>query len=242
MNPSLTESKGVCQRCGEHFIFSVANAGETIECPHCGKETILRQISKNITPPTVLKTSHNLVPAFIFAGIILVAISIYAVNVIEKNRVAARQIAEQKAQLQNAEEQMIPPIAALKVRTEGCTLAELRQSESDVKTAYEINRAQLSKFSSDIEQLIRLMGACEVCWNNANLNSMEGGAVYSTWPGQLDAMKIIDPHVTNIVDKPDYKPREFDSNKFVQLGLAEISIQCKSLLEAMQADKASLTD
>jgi hypothetical protein len=36
-----TESKGVCQRCGEHFIFPTEMQGQDVDCPHCGKQTTL---------------------------------------------------------------------------------------------------------------------------------------------------------------------------------------------------------
>jgi uncharacterized paraquat-inducible protein A len=41
MNPTTMESKGACQRCGEHIAFPTAMQGENVPCPHCGKETTL---------------------------------------------------------------------------------------------------------------------------------------------------------------------------------------------------------
>lgn len=35
--------KGSCQHCGGHLEFSSLNKGETIKCPHCGKQTRLEQ-------------------------------------------------------------------------------------------------------------------------------------------------------------------------------------------------------
>src|ERR1039457_3048680 len=147
MNPTIQESKGECQHCGEHFIFPVANAGGTIACPHCGKETILRQMQQS---------RSYVIPLSILAGIMLVVTSAYEVNALKQNRETSRQVAEQKQRLQNAKSEMVRPIAALKVRTEGCTLPELRQCETDIKTTYEVNKSQLSPFSTDIEQLIKL--------------------------------------------------------------------------------------
>jgi DNA-directed RNA polymerase subunit RPC12/RpoP len=39
--PSLV--KGTCQHCGGHLEFSSLNKGETIDCPHCRKQTRLEQ-------------------------------------------------------------------------------------------------------------------------------------------------------------------------------------------------------
>lgn len=228
MNPTIQESQGECQHCGEHFIFSVANAGEKIACPHCGKGTMLRQ-----TP----QSRSHVIPLSILAGIMLVVASAYEVNAIKQNRETARQAAEQKERLQNAESQMVRPIAALKVRTEGCTLSELRQCETDVKTTYEVNKQQLSSFSTDIEQLVQLIEACELCWKNANMSSMMGGTIYPKQPGLLDAMKVIDPNVINLVDKPPYTTNYFNGNTFVKMGLAKISTRCESLLAKMQTQR-----
>jgi hypothetical protein len=41
MNPTIPESKGACQRCGEHIVFPTAMQGENVPCPHCGLETTL---------------------------------------------------------------------------------------------------------------------------------------------------------------------------------------------------------
>lgn len=41
MNIAPTESKGDCQRCGEHIAFPSALQGEKVNCPHCGGETTL---------------------------------------------------------------------------------------------------------------------------------------------------------------------------------------------------------
>jgi hypothetical protein len=86
---------------------------------------------------------------------------------------------------------MVSAIATMKTRTGGCTLAEFQQCDTDIKTAYEINKPWLASFSADIDQLIRLIGACELCWKNANINYEEGGTIYPKWPGQLEAMTII---------------------------------------------------
>jgi len=59
MNPTVGESKGVCQQCGGPIAFPTAMEGENVTCPHCGWETTLidpafTEILKSVTPPTPL--------------------------------------------------------------------------------------------------------------------------------------------------------------------------------------------
>jgi hypothetical protein len=60
--PAPIESKGVCQRCGEHIAFPAAMQGENVGCPHCGRETTLvaaisadfvRKVESAATKPAV---------------------------------------------------------------------------------------------------------------------------------------------------------------------------------------------
>ena len=230
MNPSLTESKGVCQRCGEHFIFPSEHAGQIIDCPHCRQPTTLQTTTKQPLPIN----RRNVVPFFILAAIILVCASMYAVIEIKKSMDARRIADAQKAQIRAAEQQMMQPLAALKVKTEGCTIDELAQCETDIKTAYEINSPQLSALSDDIEKLIKMLDACHLVWKNSNLLYLEDGVIYPNWPGQLDAMAVIEPNITNIVNAPDYKPRTFSGKKFVKLALTEINMQSDIIMNEIR--------
>jgi predicted RNA-binding Zn-ribbon protein involved in translation (DUF1610 family) len=66
MNAAIPESKGVCQRCGEHIAFPAAMQGESVSCPHCGKETTL---VASISPSFVHKiSSENALEAPTIAG------------------------------------------------------------------------------------------------------------------------------------------------------------------------------
>ena len=57
MDTPIQESKGACQRCGEHIAFPATMQGENVDCPHCGRETTLvASISQSLvrkasTPP-----------------------------------------------------------------------------------------------------------------------------------------------------------------------------------------------
>ncbi len=41
MNVVANESKGTCQRCGEHIVFPAEMQNQNADCPHCGLETTL---------------------------------------------------------------------------------------------------------------------------------------------------------------------------------------------------------
>jgi hypothetical protein len=234
MNAAIPESKGTCQRCGGHFSFSSEMEGQDTDCPHCGKQTTLLNAAP-VRPTKTNKTNGRIYSSIsilaIIAAAFLIPVAIHQHRISiaeEKNRAAA------EARRQEAVDNMVSVIAALKVRTDGCTVAELHQCKMDVKTTYEVNKQQLAPFSTDIDQLIQLIGACELCWNNANINYEEGGTIYPKWPGQLEAMKIIYPNVTNQVDKPPFTTKYFNGKTFVRWGLAKISSQCDSLLSEMQ--------
>jgi hypothetical protein len=55
VNASIPESKGACQRCGEHIAFPATMEGENVPCPHCGRETTL---VASISPNLVRKVTY----------------------------------------------------------------------------------------------------------------------------------------------------------------------------------------
>jgi hypothetical protein len=48
MNTACEESKGACQRCGEHIAFPSVMQGRKVACPHCGLETPL--VTEDVQP------------------------------------------------------------------------------------------------------------------------------------------------------------------------------------------------
>ena len=241
MDTTVPESKGACQRCGEHFTFPTEMEGQDIDCPHCGKQTTLKShespplVSPQIKKSTAPQTNRQVYILILVLAIVAAAFLIPAAIHRHQTTVAEEKVrAAEEARRQQAVDNVVSAIATMKTRTGGCTLAEFQQCETDIKTAYEINKPWLAPFSTDFERLTRLIGACELCWNNANITSMMGGTIYPKQPGVLDAMIMIDPNVTNLVDKPPYTTNYFNGRTFVRLGLGKISILCDSLLSKMQ--------
>jgi hypothetical protein len=70
MNTTLSESKGACQRCGEHIAFPATMERENVQCPHCGLETTL---VASISPNFVRKAEATVTKSTVSDGMILIA-------------------------------------------------------------------------------------------------------------------------------------------------------------------------
>lgn len=226
MNPSPQEIKDTCQRCGEYFIFPAANVGEIISCPHCGANT-------------PLKKQYHAPFRFNWRIIVLVAVVVIvtvacAISITVRNMRLSPIKAEQLAELKNVCDQIRIPVAALEIKTEGCSADELNQAAQDVKTVFTANQYQLEFLSDDMENLFQLTDSCLICWNASNLNAEEGGAIYPNKPEVIAALGNIENNLTNVAQLPEAKQRGFKRDKIIPKALEEIHLQCQIILDKMQ--------
>ena len=230
-----------CQRCGKDIAFPTAKQGEDVTCPHCGLETTLIVSSS----PKIKQHPSKLKIATCFAvAILLIIVVVNLTASIKRNHEAKLQSAELQTKRQAAIQQICHAIAALKICTQGSTYSEFRQRKLDLETCYESNRPQLSTSSNEIEHLTQLADACDHCWSeyiSGKLIWNSDGVLllfpYKGNQGNLDAMKIITPSITNklayTTDEMEKDP-DFYAKNYVRRGLAMINLQCDDLLQTLQ--------
>lgn len=187
------------------------------------------------------KTTHRaiIILCLILGGILAVIGSFQALTALQHRRQMDREAKEQKAAQRDAVNQIIQAIAAIKVCTEGTTYDEFRQRELECETTYEINKPRLASFDTDLRRLIALLKALDLCWGFYSKDEMANGygPLSPSWPGFLDAMKLIHPAITNKLNIPaDWdKDPDFYCKNYVHWGLNKINIQCQVILGELQA-------
>lgn len=130
----------VCPHCAGHIEFPTHGIGEEIECPHCGRRTILQQ-QKQLKQKHQLNTGRRSVIPFVAAGIALILAVGFGGNLfsVAKERHKARQAVKVE-------------LIALKVGLrDGLSLADVRAQRNKVNVVFELNKKDLpSTFSITI--------------------------------------------------------------------------------------------
>jgi hypothetical protein len=180
------------------------------------------------------------IPLFILTGTLALIATAYAIIAIKHQHQIAQESERLKAQQDEAFNQTISAIAAIKVCTEGTTYDEFRQRELAFEIAYEANKPMLSRFDADIQQLLALDKACDLCWFESINYGGQEDIISPNWTGSLAAMKLIHPAITNELNLPVEQwgtVPDFYGKNYIQWGLAKINLQCESLLAEMRTQE-----
>lgn len=149
----------------------------------------------------------------------------------EKERDAARQ-------------KFTEAVAAMKVRAQSSTYSEFRQAELDLKTSYEVNKANLDDVSDQFANLDALMAATDDCWSySINRSGQPVHPKFAIEAKEWQSMQLLNPDVAN---KSDYTDSQIEGTSYqvgdpdfypayyVKKGLTKIGDQANVLLNSLK--------
>ena len=141
--------------------------------------------------------------------------------------------AREAAQLKFSEK-----VAAIKICTQGSTYSEFRQAELDLRTSYEVNKANLENIHDKFSVLDECMAATDTCWSYSISDPKTPCFPAADWQGKLwKSLQFLSPVIAKkskynlgqIEADPDFFPKNY-----VQTGLTKVSSQAEDLLNLLQ--------